>query len=72
MPNLYCTLPESDFAGYDIIQEIIAGCVCRLVKEKELTAHIIIHVSFFTLQDKEVFLQKIKERLPAVAWREKL
>ena len=72
MPNLYCTLAESDFASYDIIQEVIAACVSRLVKEKEVSAHIIIHISFFTAQDKEVFLQKIKERLPAVAWREKL
>lgn len=72
MPNLYCTLADSDFVNYGIIQEIIAVCASRLVKEKEVPAHIIIHISFFTAQDKEVFLQKIKERLPAVSWREKL
>jgi hypothetical protein len=61
MPNLHCALHESDFDGYDIMQVIIAGCVSRLVKEKETPGHIIIHISFFTVQDKEVFLQKIKK-----------
>ena len=72
MPNLYCTLADSDFASYAIIQEIIAVCVCLSVKEKALRAYIIIEISFFTVQDKEVFLQKIKERLPAVLWHEKV
>jgi hypothetical protein len=48
MPNLHCTLPESDFDGYDIMQEIIAGCVCRLVKERRHLG-----ISLFT----SVFLQ---------------
>ena len=72
MPNLYCTLDDSDFASYAIIQEIIAVCISRSVKEKETPAHIIIHIGFHTVQEKLIFLQKIGEQLPAIAWREKL
>ncbi len=72
MPNLYCTIADSDFTSYDILQGVIAICELRLVKEKEIDEHIIIHISFFTEQDKEAFHQKIKERLPSVIWRDRL
>jgi hypothetical protein len=71
MPNLYCTLVHSDFTAYAVIQEIIALSAFGSVKEQALPGHVIIHISFFSSQDKELFLQKIKERLPAVLWQDK-
>lgn len=71
MSNLYCTIADGDFASYGAVQEIISISSCRSVKEKELPAHIVIGISFFTGKDKQIFLEKIAKKLPAVAWREK-
>jgi len=72
MPNLYCTLPDNEFTCYDIIQEVIASCTIQSVKEKDIRGHIIIHISFFTVEEKQLFLKKITERSLPLSWYDRL
>ncbi|MFT3933628.1 MAG: hypothetical protein QM726_08450 [Chitinophagaceae bacterium] len=72
MPNLYCTLPDNDFHSYGIILEVIASCTTRSVKEKDIRGNVIIHVAFYSIEDKELFLKKMGETLLKIPWRERI